>query len=210
MSRTRPLADGLPQRSALSCTMFLIFMNNIGNAVPTRTRLSYADTEVEKATEAINMDNAGESRRRQSRRFAQALLRTSLEKLGRVQNAALRFVLRVLRSTPIAILELAAGCEPLGLRRCEYTVLAQEKYLRTSEGAPLKSMVEEFVTQRRRIKKALVLSVAHDLLAKYGVPTDRVLFPSHHYPPDGYGIYFLWPDGSRIRICGPLKETKCS
>ncbi|GFN79019.1 DNA/RNA polymerases superfamily protein [Plakobranchus ocellatus] len=54
--------------------------------------------------------------------------RTSLEKLDRVQNAALRLVLRALWSTPIAILELAAGCEPLGLRRGEQTVFAQERY----------------------------------------------------------------------------------
>ncbi|GFO26921.1 RNA-directed DNA polymerase from mobile element jockey-like [Plakobranchus ocellatus] len=43
--------------------------------------------------------------------------RTSLEKLDRVQNAALRLVLGATRSPLIAILELAAGGEPLGLRR---------------------------------------------------------------------------------------------
>ncbi|GFO04573.1 hypothetical protein PoB_003107800 [Plakobranchus ocellatus] len=37
------LADGLPQGSALSCAFFMIFMSNIGNAVRTLTRLSYAD-----------------------------------------------------------------------------------------------------------------------------------------------------------------------
>ncbi|GFN74722.1 RNA-directed DNA polymerase from mobile element jockey [Plakobranchus ocellatus] len=66
LSRTQPQVDGLPQGSALSCTLFLIFMNNIGNAVRTPTRLSYTedivlwqqDTEVEKATEAINQDLA--------------------------------------------------------------------------------------------------------------------------------------------------------
>ncbi|GFN85280.1 RNA-directed DNA polymerase from mobile element jockey-like [Plakobranchus ocellatus] len=66
LSRTRPLADGLPQGSALSCTLFLIFMNNIGNAVRTPNRPAYADdtvlwhqdTDIDKATEAINMDLA--------------------------------------------------------------------------------------------------------------------------------------------------------
>ncbi|GFO33621.1 hypothetical protein PoB_006012600 [Plakobranchus ocellatus] len=48
----------------------------------------------------------------------------------------------------------------------EQIVLAQERYLRTGKGAPLRSMVEEFATQRRRIKKASILSVAHDLPAK--------------------------------------------
>ncbi|GFO05989.1 RNA-directed DNA polymerase from mobile element jockey-like [Plakobranchus ocellatus] len=72
------------------------------------------------------------------------LASTSLEKLDRVQNAALRLVLGALRSIPIAILELAAGCELLGLRRGEQTVLAQERYLRTGEGAPLKDVVEDF------------------------------------------------------------------
>ncbi|GFO13697.1 hypothetical protein PoB_004020200 [Plakobranchus ocellatus] len=51
------------------------------------------------------------------------------------------------------------------------TVLAQERYLRTGEGAPLKTMVEEFATQHRRIKKTSVLSVAHDISRKYSVPT---------------------------------------
>ncbi|GFO14597.1 RNA-directed DNA polymerase from mobile element jockey [Plakobranchus ocellatus] len=66
LCRTRPLADGLPQGSALSCTLFLIFMNNISDAVRTPNRLSYADdivlwqqdTDIDKATEAINRDLA--------------------------------------------------------------------------------------------------------------------------------------------------------
>ncbi|GFN84233.1 RNA-directed DNA polymerase from mobile element jockey-like [Plakobranchus ocellatus] len=252
LSRTRPLADGLPQGNALSCTLFLIFMNNIGDAVRTPNRLSYADdivlwqqdTDIDKATEAINRDlaslkrfcerwkmriNTGKTayttfslsnpvlkkvldirignssllrddlprylgmlldprlclRRhieevansvRERTRILQKLagtnwgatpqsLRTiyvsfirlvleyanpvlnlasgaSLEKLDRVQNAALRLALRALRSTPTAILEVAAGCEPLGVRRGEQTVFAQEKYLRTGEGAPLKLDVQ--------------------------------------------------------------------
>ncbi|GFN87883.1 reverse transcriptase-like protein [Plakobranchus ocellatus] len=48
--------------------------------------------------------------------------RKSPKKLDRVQNAALRLVLRALWSTPIATLELAAGCDPFSLRRGEQTV----------------------------------------------------------------------------------------
>ncbi|GFN74788.1 hypothetical protein PoB_000129400 [Plakobranchus ocellatus] len=59
-----------------------------------------------------------------------------LVQLGRVPNAALRLVLRAVRSTPIVILELAAGCEPLSLTRGEQTVLAQERYLRTGVDTP--------------------------------------------------------------------------
>ncbi|GFN97352.1 hypothetical protein PoB_002385800 [Plakobranchus ocellatus] len=99
--------------------------------------------------------------------------RTSLEKLDRVQKAALLLVLGVLWSTPITILGLAAGCEPLGLRRGEQIVLALKRYLRTGEDAPLTSMVEEFATQRRRIKKVSVLSFAHNLSVRYSVPTDQ-------------------------------------
>ncbi|GFO21559.1 hypothetical protein PoB_004806400 [Plakobranchus ocellatus] len=73
----------------------------------------------------------------------------------------------------MAILELAVGWEPLRLRRGEQTVLAQGRYLRTGESAPLRSMVDEFAKRCRRIKKVPVLSVAHDLSAKYSVPTDR-------------------------------------
>ncbi|GFO04054.1 RNA-directed DNA polymerase from mobile element jockey-like [Plakobranchus ocellatus] len=66
MSRVRPLADGLPHGSALSCTLFLIFMNNIGKAGLTPNRLPYADdivlwqqdTDIDKAIEAINRDLA--------------------------------------------------------------------------------------------------------------------------------------------------------
>ncbi|GFN86451.1 hypothetical protein PoB_001295700 [Plakobranchus ocellatus] len=61
--------------------------------------------------------------------------------------------LGALRSIPIVILELAARCEPLALRRDEQTVLPQEMHLRIGECAPLRSIVEEFATQHRRITK---------------------------------------------------------
>ncbi|GFN94041.1 reverse transcriptase [Plakobranchus ocellatus] len=172
-----------------------------------------------------------------------------------------------LRSTPIAILELATGCEPFGLRRGEQTVFVQERYLRTGEGVPLRTMVENFFTRHRRIKKVSVLSVAHDLSKTYGVPTDRAPLPVPPWAPEtppplpvtslhigpmgrkeetcplamralsletiarfgrenaiaymdgsstggtgngGYGIYFLWPDGSTTRKCGPVGEWTCS
>ena len=42
--------------------------------------------------------------------------KTSLGKLDRIQNAAMRLMTRGLRSTPIAALEVATGCEPLESR----------------------------------------------------------------------------------------------
>ncbi|GFN90839.1 RNA-directed DNA polymerase from mobile element jockey-like [Plakobranchus ocellatus] len=63
--------------------------------------------------------------------------RTPIGKLDRVQNAALRLIMGALRSTPMAILEPASGCELLSFRRNEQTVLAQARYLRTGEGTPV-------------------------------------------------------------------------
>ncbi|GFN81972.1 hypothetical protein PoB_000847800 [Plakobranchus ocellatus] len=50
----RPLADGLPQGSALRCTLFLIFMTNMRDAVRTSTRLSYANDFCERWKMQIN------------------------------------------------------------------------------------------------------------------------------------------------------------
>ncbi|GFN87171.1 threonylcarbamoyladenosine tRNA methylthiotransferase [Plakobranchus ocellatus] len=74
--------------------------------------------------------------------------------------------------------------QPLGLRRGEQTVYAQERYLRTGEGAPLNTMVEDFAMQQRRIKKPSVLSVALDLSRKYSMPTDRAPLPVPSWPPE--------------------------
>ncbi|GFN74723.1 hypothetical protein PoB_000122900 [Plakobranchus ocellatus] len=72
--------------------------------------------------------------------------RTSVEKLDRVQNAALRHVLGAFQSTPIVILEF-----------------------------------------RSRMRAA---------------------WPQEGGTGNGgYRIYFLWPDGSTTRICGPVGET---
>ncbi|GFO44124.1 sodium- and chloride-dependent betaine transporter [Plakobranchus ocellatus] len=110
---------------------------HIGDAVRTPTWLSYADdivlwqhdTDIDKATEAIN------------------------KHLSLLKRFCERWKMQI-NTNRVPILELVAGCEPLGLRQGEQTVLAQERYLRTSEGAPLGSVVEEFATQSRRIKKA--------------------------------------------------------
>ncbi|GFO39937.1 hypothetical protein PoB_006644200 [Plakobranchus ocellatus] len=58
--------------------------------------------------------------------------RSSLGKLDRAQNAALRLILGALRSTTIAILELEFRYEPLSLKRGEQTVFAHERYLLTT------------------------------------------------------------------------------
>ena len=63
-SRTRPSKEGLPQGSALSCTLFLCFLNDLSEVIPTFNRLSFADNistwqsdkNVDRATEALNSD----------------------------------------------------------------------------------------------------------------------------------------------------------
>ncbi|GFN92289.1 reverse transcriptase-like protein [Plakobranchus ocellatus] len=45
LSQNQPLTDGLPQGNVLSCNLFPIFINNIGDAVHTLTRLSCADNK---------------------------------------------------------------------------------------------------------------------------------------------------------------------
>ena len=63
-SRTRPSSEGLPQGSALSCTLFLCFLNDLSEVIPTFNRLSFADDistwqsdkDVDRATEALNRD----------------------------------------------------------------------------------------------------------------------------------------------------------
>ncbi|GFN94432.1 reverse transcriptase-like protein [Plakobranchus ocellatus] len=155
LSRTRPLADRLPQGSARSCTLFLIFMNNIATrcrrrlwifvlgTTPSRGTTSQgtlayrsptavpkashrrSDQQVRERTGILqklagtNWGATPKSLRtiyvsfiRPVLEYANLVLnlasRTSLEKLDRVQNVALRLVWGALRSTPIAILELAA------------------------------------------------------------------------------------------------------
>ena len=63
-----------------------------------------------------------------------------LRRLDLVQNSALRFVLVGLRSTRIQVLERAAAVEPLDLRRSAQCVLARERFLRTPEDCPLRTM----------------------------------------------------------------------
>ncbi|KAK3779935.1 hypothetical protein RRG08_054188 [Elysia crispata] len=63
-SRTRPSKEGFPQGSALSCTLFLCFLNDLSEVIPTFNRLSFADDistwqsdkNVDRATEALNRD----------------------------------------------------------------------------------------------------------------------------------------------------------
>ncbi|GFO50191.1 hypothetical protein PoB_007669600 [Plakobranchus ocellatus] len=62
--------------------------------------------------------------------------------------------------------------------------VSKERYLRTGEEAPLKTMVEDFATQHQRIKKVSVLNVAHDLSKKYSVPTDRAPLPVPLWAPE--------------------------
>ncbi|GFO44645.1 reverse transcriptase [Plakobranchus ocellatus] len=167
LSRTRPLADGLPQGSALSCTLFLIFMNKIGNAVHTPNRLSYADdlvlwqkdTDIDKATEAINRDLAS--------------LKCFCERWKmRINTGKTAFTIFSL-SNPVlkSVLDIRIGSDSL-----------QRDNLPSTRN-------------HREFRKAVRNSI-------YG----RLLNPGN----GGYGIYFLWPDGSTTQKCGPLGERTCS
>ncbi|GFN87151.1 hypothetical protein PoB_001365700 [Plakobranchus ocellatus] len=109
--------------------------------------------------------------------------RTSLEKLDRVQNAARRLILGALRSTPIAILGLASGCEPLSLGRSEQTDSAHKRYLRTDQGTPFSLMTEEFASHHRRVKKASVLSVSTTLRQSTTYPPIGQRYTSQQEPP---------------------------
>ncbi|KAK3779719.1 hypothetical protein RRG08_013674 [Elysia crispata] len=258
-SRTRPSKEGLPQGSALSCTLFLCFLNYLGEVIPTFNRLSFADDistwqsdkNVDRATEALNRDLhalkrycdqwcmqinttktvyniysnsrevlardlelkiedkclqrdplprylgvaldsrlnltahveqlAGRVRERiglmkklpgtnwgatlsslktlyvtfvrSALEYANPILnlasKTSLGKLDRIQNAAMRLMTGGLRSTPIAVLEVATGCEPLETRREVQTLTARERFLRLGESNPLKDLAESFGAMRR-------------------------------------------------------------
>ncbi|GFO36149.1 reverse transcriptase-like protein [Plakobranchus ocellatus] len=248
LSSTRPLADGLPQGSALSCTLNPVLkkvldiriekdslhrddlprylgvsldprlclrrhIEEVANSVRERIRILQKLDGTNWGVTPKSLRTIYVSFTRAVLEYANPVLnlasRTSLEKLDRVQNAALRLVLGALRSTPIAILELATGFEPLGLRRGEQTVFAQERYLRTGEGAPLRTMVENFSTRHRRIKKVSVLSVAHDLSKTYGVPTDRAPLPvpprapetAPTPPPPPVTSLYIGPMGRKEETC---------
>ncbi|GFR88910.1 RNA-directed DNA polymerase from mobile element jockey, partial [Elysia marginata] len=63
-SGPRAHRTGLPQGSALSCTLFLCYINDLREAVLTTSKLAFADdivlwqqnTDVEKAAENLNRD----------------------------------------------------------------------------------------------------------------------------------------------------------
>ena len=52
-----------------------------------------------------------------------------------MQNAAARFILGGLRSTPMKVLERATAVEPLGLRQDAQCALARERFLRIPEAS---------------------------------------------------------------------------
>ena len=293
-SKTRPLKEGLPQGSALSCTLFLCFLNDLSEAIPSFDRLSFADDisawqsdqNVDRAAEALNRDlcelkrycdrwcmqinttktvyniysnsrevlardlevkienkclqrdhlprylgvsldsrlnltahveqlangvreRVGLMRKlagtnwgaaleslkilyvtfvRSALEYASPILnlasKKSLEKLTRVQNAAMRLMTGGLRSTPIAALEVATGCEPLHLRREVQTLVTRERFLRLGESNPLKVLTESFGATRRRLKKVSVLSAAEAAEREYDLPTDRAPLETPGWPPD--------------------------
>ncbi|GFN96032.1 RNA-directed DNA polymerase from mobile element jockey-like, partial [Plakobranchus ocellatus] len=66
LSSSRPVSEGLPQGSALSCTLFLCYVNDLQQNMASETRLAYADdlvlwqhsSDVEHAADALNKDLA--------------------------------------------------------------------------------------------------------------------------------------------------------
>ncbi|KAK3774838.1 hypothetical protein RRG08_018829 [Elysia crispata] len=293
-SRTRPSKERLPQGSALSCTLFLCFLNDLSEVIPTFNRLSFADDistwqsdkNVDRATEALNSDlhalkrycdqwcmqinttktvyNTYSNSRevlardlelkiedkclqrdpllrylgvaldsrlnltahveqlagrvqeriglmkklagtnwgaalsslkilyvtfvRSALEYANPILnlasKTSLGKLDRIQNAAMRLMTGRLRSTPIAALEVATECEPLETRREVQTLMARERFLRLGESNPLKDLAESFGATRRRLKKVSVLSAAEAAERKFDLPTDRAPLETPGWPPE--------------------------
>ncbi|KAK3777764.1 hypothetical protein RRG08_038015 [Elysia crispata] len=110
--------------------------------------------------------------------------KTSLGKLDRIQNAAMRLMTGGLRSTPITVLEVATGCEPLETRREVQTLMARERFLRLGESNPLKDLAQSFGATRRRLKKVSVLSAAEAAERKFNLPTDRALLETPGWPPE--------------------------
>ena len=126
----------------------------------------------------------------------------SLGKLDRIQNAAMRLMTGGLRSTPIAALEVATGCEPLESRQEVQTLMARERFLRFGESNPLKDLAESFGATRRRLKKISVLSSAEAAERKFNLPTDRAPLEAPGWPPE------LAPRPLEVRLDIGLKGKK--
>ena len=278
-----PLVDGLPQGSALSCTLFLIYLSDISNAVKTESRLAFADDliiwhsdrDAERATTVLNSDlrhlsdyckrwkllvnptksiyatfsqssavnkahlevllnevplirdenpkylgltldprllltkhienAANKARTRLGLLKALAsttwgagtkLLRTlycatirpileyaapalnlasdtSLEKLDKVQNGALRLITGGIQSTSIDTMEIATNVEPLGLRREKVTITLNEKIHRLPRDDPLRVRMEEARATPKRLKKPSFSSKVTELESCYRPATNR-------------------------------------
>ena len=104
-------------------------------------------------------------------------IKTSLSKLDRIQNAAMRLI-----STPIATMEVATGCEPLEIRREAQTLMARERFLRFGESNLLKDLEESFGATRHRLKVS-VLSTGEAAERKFNLPTDRAPLEAPGWPP---------------------------
>ena len=98
---------------------------------------------------------------------------TTLTRLDKVQNATMRLMTGGLRSTPIAALEAATGCESLALRRQGHTILARERYLRFPDNSALRTLAEKYDHAHRRLKKQSVLTEAREAEKIFKVPKER-------------------------------------
>ncbi|KAK3758827.1 hypothetical protein RRG08_036267 [Elysia crispata] len=139
--------------------------------------------------------------------------KTSLGKLDRIQNAAMRLLTGRLRSTPIAALEVATGCEPLETRREVQTLMTRERFLRRGESNPLKDLAESFGATRRRLKKVSVLSAAEAAERKFNLPTDRAPletpgWPPELAPPPSGGSPRHWLERKKVGDCPPGPKSR--
>ena len=278
-----PLVDGLPQGSALSCTLFLIYLADIPQTVRTETRLAFADDliiwhadrNIEHATTVLNSDlhhlseyckrwkllinptksvyatfsqsnavnkaqlevslNKVPLKRDENPKYlgltldprllltnhveqvvdkartrlgllkslasttwgaGSRLLRTlycstirpileyaapvlnlasdtTLSKLDKVQNGALRLITGGLQSTAINSMEIAADVEPLKLRREKATMIQNEKIERLPPNDPLRVRMSECKSTKRRLKKETFTTKVVELESYYKPSRDR-------------------------------------
>ena len=98
---------------------------------------------------------------------------STLKKLDLVQNAAARYILGGLISTPIKVLERATAVEPLGLRRDAQCALARERFLRIPEASPLRAMSEN-PGRNQRLQKLSPLTRGKKISLEYDLSEQRL------------------------------------
>ena len=108
---------------------------------------------------------------------------STLRRLDLVQNAALRYILDGLRSTPIQVLERAEAIEPLDLKRNAQCALATERFFRIPEAFPLWTMSEN-PGRNQRLKKLSPLTRGKKISRKYNLSEQRLPLVPVLWGPD--------------------------